>query len=280
LKAFGFLEIYPVASVFWTVAEIIGSHYQLAPPHIFAERRADAEKIFSSLGDEQSRTYFAGNLRWRVTLDPSTLPAGDRRHAYFDPRLFDLGDRPVIVDVGAFDGDSLRSFLLWHGSNFGKFFAIEPDPISFERLKAYLESLPDMVRSRITALPLAAADTAGMLQLAASGKPGSGGDNGAALIDVRCARLDNEFSDQMRIDYLKFDIEGAEAAALEGAWALIERHHPVVGIAAYHKPTDIIDIPLAFIERFPNWSYYFRAHDQDGIDFVFYAVSPSRQIMI
>lgn len=278
LESFGFTSVFPVHAVFWAIPETMGQHYQLAPPQVFADRSRDAMRILDSLADDVSRTYFAGNLRWRVTLDPATMPDGDRRRAYFDPRLFDLGEAPVVVDVGAFDGDSLKSYLLWYGERLGRFVALEPDPQSFARLETFVASLPGSVGSKITTLPLAAGDTACVLRMAATGKPGSGGDNPADLIDVRCIRLDEELAGIERIDYLKFDIEGAEAEALEGAWSLIERHRPVVGIAAYHKPTDILDIPLAFIARFPDWRFHFRAHDRDGIDFVFYAVPPGKSL--
>ena len=277
LHAFGFSDVMPVHAVAWAVPEVLGRHYQLSPPGVLADRRADAERILGALFDEESRRNFAGMLRWRVTLDPATLPEADRRRAYFDPRLFDLGADPVIVDVGAFDGDSLRSYLLWHGARLGRFFAIEPDPQSFAKLDAFVRALPGSIADRITALPLAVSDRAGELRLAATGKPGSGGDNDGQVVTVRSARLDTELSDLAAIDYLKFDIEGAEAAALEGAWSLIARHRPVIGIAAYHKPADVLDIPLAFIERFPDWRFHFRAHDRDGIDFVFYAVPPGRE---
>ena len=112
--------------------------------------------------------------------------------------------------------------------------------------------------------------------MSVSGKPGSGGGVEGATSQVRCIRLADHFA-RSRVDYLKFDIEGAEWLALDGAWSLVREHRPIIGIAAYHKPTDLIDLPLAIMERLPDYHYFFRSHDDDGIDFVFYAVPNERR---
>ncbi|MGZ8435557.1 MAG: FkbM family methyltransferase [Candidatus Binatia bacterium] len=46
-----------------------------------------------------------------------------------------------------------------------------------------------------------------------------------------------------RVDYIKMDVEGAEAAALRGARATITRFHPRMSIAVENEPGDIDTIP-------------------------------------
>ncbi len=53
--------------------------------------------------------------------------------------------------------------------------------------------------------------------------------------------LDNITSLQ-HFDYVKFDVEGAEAPALEGAKSLL-RGSRCIAIASYHLPGDLVDIP-------------------------------------
>jgi hypothetical protein len=116
--------VLPVAALFWAIPGALGPHYQLAPPHVLVENRDAIRTVFDALDDGASRAQFLSHLRWRVTLDPVFLPEPDRRHMYFDPRLFRLGDAAVIADVGAFDGDSLRIFLYWQGFGFGSYHAL------------------------------------------------------------------------------------------------------------------------------------------------------------
>ncbi len=46
-----------------------------------------------------------------------------------------------------------------------------------------------------------------------------------------------------RVDFIKMDIEGAEAAALRGAERTIRRWLPKLAISAYHKPDDLAVLP-------------------------------------
>jgi FkbM family methyltransferase len=270
----GFKRVLPVGAVFWAAAEQLGAHYQLAPPHVFAAQREAIEAVDAALADEESRRQFRGHLRWRVTLDPSTIPEPDRQRVYFDPALLALPEEAVVADCGAFDGDSLRVFLRWNASRFAAFHAFEPDPVSYARLNAYVESLPSCVRSSVLPAQLALGAAAGAIQVAGTGKPGSHAGTEGATVPV--LRLDEVFADSP-IHYLKLDIEGAEWEALEGAWPLVARDRPVLGVAVYHKPDDIFTLPAAIIVRTPDYEYFMRSHDDDGIDFVFYAVPKERR---
>lgn len=43
-----------------------------------------------------------------------------------------------------------------------------------------------------------------------------------------------------RVDFIKMDIEGAEIQATEGALGVLERYHPRVAIATYHRVFDFV----------------------------------------
>jgi FkbM family methyltransferase len=219
IASFGFKHIYPVAAVFWALGDGIGAHYQLGAPGEYASLRQRAEELLDLLGDDESRRQLSQNLEWRVSLDPSLIPRPDLRHIYLDPRMFSLAKDATLVDVGAFDGDSLRSFLLWQGMEFDCYHALEPDPISFGNLEAYVAALPEGLRQKTIPARVAAGAHKGSIAFSMSGKPGSSvGASGAQSVETECVRLCDFFSDS-RVDYLKFDIEGAEWDALQGRMA-------------------------------------------------------------
>lgn len=273
LSAFGFRSVLPVSALFWVLSDRLGPHYQLAPPEALTDAAEAIRAVHDRLADAESRRQFVAHLAWRVSLDPSYIVVPDRHRVYFDPALFRIGPNCRIVDCGAFDGDSLRSCLYWTGGVFGRFDAFEPDPISYARLAAFTEELDPEVSARITPVQAALGATEGTILIAATGMPGS---RSAGLgVEARRLVLDRVFADRP-VAYLKFDIEGAEWEALEGAQRIIARDRPTLAVAIYHRPTDIFALPAALMARTERYRYFMRTHDDDGIDVVFYAVPEER----
>jgi hypothetical protein len=94
-------------------------------------------------------------------------------------------------------------------------------------------------------------------------------DSGKDKIDV--CTIDKSV-DTDRVTFIKLDIEGAELEALKGAKETILRNKPRLAICVYHKPEDILEIPLYLQEIMPEYKFYLR-HDTIGINgTVLYAV--------
>jgi FkbM family methyltransferase len=270
LEAAGVRQVLPVNAAFWAYADHIGSHYQFGKPALYGERRQDCLRVYDCLADQESRNQFAGILHYRITLDPRTLPTPSYKRIYFDPSVSTLGHDAVVADIGAYSGDTLATFLYWKGTRFQRFVAIEPDPLSFQQLLAFRDSLPSGVRSRIECVHAAVADKPGTLRFTPTGKPGTTPTE-TGTDEVRCVTIDDTFDDKP-LDFIKVDVEGAEATVLAGAWRVIERTRPTIGLSVYHAPADLFELSLQLVDRLRNYSFHLRAHDFDGIDFIFYAV--------
>ena len=74
------------------------------------------------------------------------------------------------------------------------------------------------------------------------------------------------------VTFIKMDIEGAELKALKGAKNIILRDKPKLAISIYHKPEDIVEIPLFIKELVPEYKLYIRHYSNDSIETVLYAV--------
>lgn len=78
--------------------------------------------------------------------------------------LFSWSDRERYVDLGAYNGDTLREFLALTDGQYEHLDAVEPDPKNFKKLRIFVESQQirkcalhqKAIWSGMTSLPLAA----------------------------------------------------------------------------------------------------------------------------
>ena len=61
-----------------------------------------------------------------------------------------------------------------------------------------------------------------------------------------------------RIDYIKYDVEGAELDALIGSNGAIEKFHPDLLVSVYHRSEDIFEIVNYISQKYPFYSLFIR----------------------
>lgn len=74
-----------------------------------------------------------------------------------------------------------------------------------------------------------------------------------------------------RVDFIKMDIEGSEAAALQGAAQTLARHRPRLAISAYHMPADLWELPALIRELNPGYRFFLDHHTNFAEETVPYA---------
>ena len=272
--------VVPVSWLQWRHADHLLPHYAQDLPSRLLAQAADVRRAFTLLSDELSRREFVDQVRWRLTGDPGGLG-----HPVAGPQyLVDDVARPipneVIVDCGAYDGDTLMSWLHHRGPTFGRYIALEPDPNSREQLEALVNGLPDEVRSRVVVRPEAVASVPGTATFAATGTASSSVGVAGDGITVELARIDDILGDLggPAPTFLKMDIEGAELDALSGAARTITDDGPMLALCVYHRQDHLWRVPLAVAAMRPDHQLFLRPHNEEGWDLVLYAVPPWRAL--
>ena len=213
-----------------------------------AENEDKFDLVYNSLADEESRRVYVDVLNYKVSGKIKYLLSSfaDKSAIYRD--ILKLGVNENIIDLGAYDGDTIAEFLEATSGEYDYITALEPDEKNFRKLLKNTEELFD-----ISCLNMGAWDKHDTLifdtqagrnsRLSAKGKS-------VEVIDVDSLELSPTF--------IKMDIEGAEFKALCGLEKTIKKYAPKLYICAYHRNEDLFTLPLKVLELNPEYKIYFR----------------------
>jgi FkbM family methyltransferase len=267
IRKMGFVTVLPFAAL-----QILAPG--LFPAHMFYDglledlwnNRDRYFKFDCELGDQRSHDVLNAVLGFRQTLDPATLrPVLDSDDLYMPKGLIKFSTNEVYVEGGAYDGDTILSFIDKVNGQFDRVYAFEPDRATYKKLVATF-SLDPRVQSI----------NAGLHREKALLKFRDDASRGAIFasdgtVEMPVTALDDVLKSNP-VTYIKLNIEGAEIDALYGAQAVIRRERPKLALSVYHRPSDLWKIPEIVKELDGTYDLYLRQHDGGIIETVLYAL--------
>jgi FkbM family methyltransferase len=276
LRDLGCDRIVPYPIFFWQFSRHMPEEDRLELPHRVLACVEEIRAGHALLGDPRSRQEYAAQIAWRCSLDYARLPPQEPASDMYFPRdIVRLSDNEVLVDCGAFDGDSIRVFLERTSRSFSQIYAFEPDATNRRALERYLSSLPDCESERISILPFGVSDHNGMVHFNASGTVASRVTTDQSADSIECRRLDDALT-ACPVTIIKMDIEGAEPDALRGATRIIRTARPILAVCAYHKCEHLWTLPSIISAALPEYQISLRRYAEECWETVYYAVPPER----
>ena len=220
--------------------------------------KENLEKIFAVrelLADELSVKIYDNVIAYKLTGDIKHLRDAEssKEEAY---SLLGAESFSSIADLGAYNGDTVREVMAI-SKNLSVAYAFEPDRRSFRKLSDFCAT----VTGSPEIYPINAAawceDTE--IGFGDEGNRNSGICAKAKTVNVTARTLDGVL-DGKSIDYIKYDVEGAEKEAIIGCENTILSHRPKLLISAYHRSEDIFELPLQIHSLLPDYKLYYRRH--------------------
>jgi FkbM family methyltransferase len=266
LQANGFRSIQFPWETYAQVGSRLGWRYWLESPAYLDAHQEEIEATIERMADEVSQQTLRRLVDFRRGRDLRYSSLVSPEPQYFNALTLPcLTGRPVVyVDGGAYDGDTFRA--LRSQVDLSQAYLFEPDPENFARLTAGLKEEPSEVlcfpvglsnRHQLVSFQTGVGEAAAMV---------AGGEG-----TILTVRLDDVLP-TARIDLLKLDVEGGEAAALQGAASLLARSRPVLVLSLYHRPDDLWRLPALVTSLIPGYRLYVRQHWFNSFDLVLYAI--------
>ncbi|NCR12913.1 MAG: FkbM family methyltransferase [Microcystis aeruginosa LL13-06] len=215
---------------------------------------------------EDSKSQFLDILLFRASLNPLHLQNSrvNNKWMWFDvPLKFKSRDYKNFLDVGAFDGDTIKA-----ARSFFPLDRVHAVEANLEFVNKIAQQAKDFLNGLVI-YPYAAWSSDCMLSFLED-------HNGMFSVvqeesgSVCAAKLDSIINEN--VDLIKLDIEGSEAEALSGCTKLLSSA-PDVLIAAYHRPSDLVDIVSTLLAQNPKYKVYFRHYSDVYDDSILYFIS-------
>lgn len=208
-------------------------------------------------------------LAKKTSFQVSTVTDNYESYLYFNNDVLTIEQGDVLIDAGAFDGDSTIEFITTCKSNsveYGHVYCVEADDHNFTKLVSNMKAF-----DRITCLPVGLWSKTTQLKFATSN---SMFVTESRVVDetikmnhvqnvtkgdhiINTVSIDEQFSGE-KVSFIKMDIEGSEIEALLGAKETIKANRPKLAISIYHKKSDLYEIPLLISQLCPEYKLYLR----------------------
>ncbi|HFU0596695.1 TPA: FkbM family methyltransferase [Escherichia coli] len=261
-KLFGFYELLP-----YFEHQGIELELPLSLTLFTDEDRVILSNIDSILRHEKELIQHLDLSEVPVTLATNYFKAGLK---YLPGRFTEEFKGSVAIDCGAWVGDTAIMFASF---GFKEVLALEAVADNYNCMVRNLERNHQYLNDTIKPLNVAVSNVSGELSMMKVGDDGVGScvvEDEQSDIKVQSVTIDSlTFED--RVGLIKFDIEGYEINALNGAIETIKKHKPVLLISVYHlwlQPEQIFECKK-FVENL-NMGYQFKfVHLQPERDLVY-----------
>lgn len=229
----------------------------------------DFQTAYELLEDDKSKKIFKNLLKYKMTYDLSHIEKICDKNMYFPQDLFCFEGNEVFIDAGSYIGDTLQEYMDICNGKYKKILCFEPNAANAEAL---IENI------RINGYKNIKVFRKGLSNRKTIEYFDDSSDVAARISSVgrqkiECVKLDDILeNEKLPVHFIKMDIEGSEAYALEGSRKSIEKWKPILAICVYHKPDDFFTIPLLIKNIYSGYKLYFRQYELSAEETVCYAI--------
>lgn len=237
--------------------------------HFLEDHISELEQAYELFEDDLSKKTFVASINARLNQNPDFLESVlSPDHLYFCQNELAIEDDELILDVGGFNGDSIRDLVSIKERSFHRVISLEPFEKNFRLLEQTVQELN--ISNKTTLINKGAWDEKGTLKFSNTKEDidSKVDEDGSLTIDVDT--IDHILEELNEFPTLiKMDINGAEFRALKGMMSTVCSLKPKIAIKL-HVKEDYYRFPLLIKKIVPSAKIYLRQRNSMSMMLMFY----------
>lgn len=222
-------------------------------PGFYDQHFAKLQEVYDLLADDASRAVYAGRTKALMTGNAGYLPLSLHQEYYHPCVQPEPGD--IMLDGGVSDMVGAQIQFAQSVGSTGHVFGFEPIPDMAAIAKRNLKVFPQY-HLQTAGLGEASGQIHFTYLRDSSHIAASPAHENSVLCQMTTIDDFVQKHHLGRVNCIKLDVEGAEILALAGGRKTIMKHRPKLIVCLYHKPSDMIDIPLFIHKIVPEYTIH------------------------
>lgn len=242
------------------------------------QREEDLDRTYHCYEDQYSKDLFVTKLavlaselhfylfkRFMLLFSEPThefgllnYPGTPEDYYYFNNDVLSIDDNETYVDVGAFDGDSIETFIdacNQKGVSYNHIFAIEPDPDCFTLLENNFGECAGVSLHKIGLW--SESKTLEFVPSTESLHEQAGTISDHGSVKIEALSLD-DFLSEKYASFIKMDPSCDVEEVMKGAAKTISKYKPKLALGIYHSLNEFINIPQFIKTQCSDYRLYLR----------------------
>lgn len=215
------------------------------------ENAEKIEDVYNSLADDFSRKVYANIINFKISGKIEYLSAVTTQKSEIYKKIIKPSMNEEYVDLGAYNGDTVRELMEFTHGKYNHIYAVEPDRKNYKKLIKFVDGMRNINAYHAAAWCV---DT----ELPFSAKAGrQSAISAASDTYIECRSVDSILEGKPAT-LIKMDVEGFEREAIWGASGTIAHFAPKMMVSLYHRNEDIFELPLLIKKLNPDYKLYIR----------------------
>lgn len=221
---------------------------------VLCNHKSDFVWLYNSLEDYRSKNVLFAMLADWLSFDLDYIVAMHEGNFddYYDYDILKPKKEAVVVDLGAYNGDSALSYIENYG-DYGKIYCYEITETMLPEIKRTLEGYNNIeIRQK------AAGSKSTVMYISENADASCNKIDSSGNKAIEVVAIDDDILE--KIDFIKMDIEGAEQNALIGCRRHILEDRPELAVCVYHNNEDIWKVPRMIRDMREDYKLYLRSN--------------------